>query len=1194
MPEKNPHISLPLDRLVPRVLGVTKEALETWPEDIQDLAVDLAGELFLVRYNPFISAADVRESVDKRFVQANTILTPEYSLLLGQAIKAYWKQYDEDTAFRQQLKAEVLTFMEDAGILDGPHNLVECSTDATDLRMELPLMVLAPGDTAQVQRIMRLAGEMGFALIPRGGGSGLTGGAVPARKRTVVLSMSRMKKILSVDPGNMTLCVQSGVITLQAIQAAKEKNCLFTVDPASKASSSIGGNVSENAGGPYAFEYGTTLDAIYSYKMVTPQADIIEVKRVDHPRHKILPDETAVFQVTGESGQVLETVSLPGSTIRGTDLGKDVSNKYLGGLPGVQKEGVDGIITEACFILHERLAHSRVLVLEFYGRSMHNATLTIQGVVALRDKIRLEGDLVKISALEEFGSKYVKAIEYQKKSSKYEGDPISVLTVQLDSDAPDVLEQSVADIVAITDAYDGVDVFVAKDEKEAELFWEDRHKLSAISKHTSGFKINEDVVIPLEVIPKFSDFLEMLNLHYLARAYRTALQEVTRMPGFPDADEFISMEMQFASEVLRGKKSLSETNDQELEVQAYFFFTDLKNRYPKFYTAIEAIHKDMLARRVIIANHMHAGDGNCHVNLPVNSNDPEMLAQAMEAADKVFEKVMELGGAVSGEHGIGITKIAFLEEDKIAALKAYKQQVDPSNILNPGKLVARGLDVEPYTFSFNRLIKDIKKTALPDKDKLTTLLGNIQVCTRCGKCKQVCPMYYPEAGLIYHPRNKNISLGALIEAIYYSQVHHGRPTQDLLDRLRKMTERCTTCGKCTAACPVKINTAGAILDMRDFLNEKGSGGHGLKSKVLHFIAAKPQERMPAMAKMAAWGQAVGNNLVGIIPKSVRDKIANPLLHGTGPVTGFKNLVETLHLEQGSIFVPAPGSGASGETVFYFPGCGANLFFRSIGMAAVHMLLRSGISVVMPENHMCCGYPLLASGYQDAYRKNRARNIEAIGELFVRARNEGLEIKSVLTACGTCREALHGYDIGVIAESNIPHFDVTQYLLGRLPERTSKGMAPAEKLLYHASCHAEWSGVPLGKASELYRQNVAQLLDAQVTVSPGCCGESGLGAMTSPDIYNRIRHRKQEQLAGDVNGAPAETLPVLVGCPSCKIGIKRCMLRLGRKQPVFHTLEYLAMVWDVRWRRTFKRALAGAKVEGRKRVVVFKEKTAKGS
>jgi len=445
-------------------------------------------------------------------------------------------------------------------------------------------------------------------------------------------------------------------------------------------------------------------------------------------------------------------------------------------------------------------------------------------------------------------------------------------------------------------------------------------------------------------------------------------------------------------------------------------------------------------------------------------------------------------------------------------------------------------------------------------------------------------MYQPERGLIYHPRNKNISLGAIIEAIYYSHVHHGRPSAELLQSLRKMTERCTTCGKCTAACPVKINTAGAILDMRAFIDEKGAGGHGLKSKALHILAEKVEDRAPLAAKAAALGQAFGNHLVGLLPGPWRSRFSSPLMHGSGPITGFKNLAEALHLDKGGIFIP---ERPTGEAVFYFPGCGAALFWRTIGMSAIHLMLRAGVSVVVPERHMCCGYPLLSSGYQDAYRKNRARNIETLGEIFVKAVNEGVKPQAVLTACGTCREALSDYETEVISGGHIPHFDVVQYLLARLPERTGGGIAVPSRLVYHAACHAEWAGVSLTKAPEMYRQAMADLTGAKVDISPGCCGESGLGALTSPDLFNRIRLRKQEQLLKDLGQAQGEAQPILVGCPSCKIGIKRCLLRMGRKQSVYHTLEYLAAVWDgPKWKRTFHKALAQARQDGRKRVVEY--------
>ncbi len=176
--------------------------------------------------------------------------------------------------------------------------------------------------------------------------------------------------------------------------------------------------------------------------MVLANGRTIEVKRKAHPRHKILPDDVAVFEIYSEDNTLMDVVKLKGDEIRGTGLGKDVTNKYLGGLPGVQKEGVDGIITEACFVLYKQLPFSSTLCLEFFGKTMENSMLVIKDLVRLRDEIRRKGDKVKMSALEEFGAKYVQAIEYKKKSKVFEGDPISVLLIQLDSEDIEPLEEA--------------------------------------------------------------------------------------------------------------------------------------------------------------------------------------------------------------------------------------------------------------------------------------------------------------------------------------------------------------------------------------------------------------------------------------------------------------------------------------------------------------------------------------------------------------------------------------------------------------------------------------------------------------------------------------------------------------------------------------------------------------------------------
>jgi len=349
MPLIGPHISISDERILTRVLGLTASPEEggfaQWPDGVRELAMSLAAELFLVRYNPFVDADLVRESVERKLSIARPSLSGEFPRVLAAAVAAFWERYEADQAFARELKARLEEFMPEEGIGEAAHTRIECATDATDLRLELPLFVLFPETTEQVRKIVLLANELGFGVIPRGGGTGLTGGAIPMFSRSVVLSLARFKKIIDVDPDAMLLTAQAGVITLDAIKAAAEQNLLFTVDPASKAGSTLGGNISENSGGPFAFEYGTTIDNIASFEMVTPTGELITVRRKDHPGHKIFEGESAVFEILDERGALKDTVTLAGTDVRGAGLGKDVSNKYLGGLPGVQKEGVDGIIT---------------------------------------------------------------------------------------------------------------------------------------------------------------------------------------------------------------------------------------------------------------------------------------------------------------------------------------------------------------------------------------------------------------------------------------------------------------------------------------------------------------------------------------------------------------------------------------------------------------------------------------------------------------------------------------------------------------------------------------------------------------------------------------------------------------------------------------------------------------------------------
>ncbi len=188
MLSKGPHISIDSAGLVPRILRIAEQEFAGWPESVRRLTMELAEELFLVRYNPFISAETVRKSVNDRFELSRRGLAHHYATSISEGITMFWSAHESDTAFRKEIIARLSSFLPKEDIDASPYSLVADATDATDLRLELPLLVVTPKTPEAVSRIVRLANDMQFAIVPRGGGSGLTGGAVPARKRSVVLS----------------------------------------------------------------------------------------------------------------------------------------------------------------------------------------------------------------------------------------------------------------------------------------------------------------------------------------------------------------------------------------------------------------------------------------------------------------------------------------------------------------------------------------------------------------------------------------------------------------------------------------------------------------------------------------------------------------------------------------------------------------------------------------------------------------------------------------------------------------------------------------------------------------------------------------------------------------------------------------------------------------------------------------------
>ncbi len=738
-------------------------------------------------------------------------------------------------------------------------------TDATDWRVEYPFVVLFPDSEDEVQGLVAGCIELGLTIIPRGGGTGYTGGAVPLTARSAVINTEKLERLSPIERIALrgraepvpTIECGAGVVTRRVMDAAEAEGLVFAVDPTSADASCIGGNVAMNAGGKKAVLWGTALDNLVSWRMVTPDAEWLVVTRQDHNLGKIHDAAVATFELSwyGPDGKTLrrsELLAIPGTAFRKAGLGKDVTDKFLAGLPGIQKEGCDGIITGARFVLHRMPNAIRTVCLEFFGQ-VRDSTPAIVEIKRYLDGLGTGASpsRVMLAGLEHLDERYVKAVGYATKAKRH-GRPKMVLLGDIVGDADDAVARAASEVIRIANAR-GAEGFVAVSAEARRKFWLDRARTAAIARHTNAFKINEDVVIPLDRLGDYTDGVERINIE---RSIANKLALCDALEAFfaggalahawgPDDEARPAAEL-LAAKVDEARSLVAATRArwQDLldRIDATFsvlqdhsvtvsWKVELKAPLEEIFAGLVfapvmakciAIHREVLRSRVFVALHMHAGDGNVHTNLPVNSDDYAMLKEANAAVARIMALARSLGGVVSGEHGIGITKLEYLTEAELAPFAAYKRKIDPDGRFNAGKLL-RG-EVLPadltnaYTPSFSLIGHE---SLILEASEIGGIAESVKDCLRCGKCKPVCSTHVPRANLLYSPRNKILAASLLIEAFLYEEQTRRGISLRHFDEFSDVADHCTVCHKCKNPCPVDIDFGDVSIAMRNLLRKQG-------------------------------------------------------------------------------------------------------------------------------------------------------------------------------------------------------------------------------------------------------------------------------------------------------------------------------------------------------------------------------------
>ena len=1163
-------------------------------------------------------------------------------------IEKFKSSFEKSWDLRRLVSKRLRKFTKSQNIRFDSFSRASHVTDATDWRVEYPFAVIYPDREEEISGIVKACVDLGFSIIARGGGTGYTGGAVPLHPRTIVINTEKLNQISDVefrkleglDKKEPTIFAGAGAVNKQVAEKAASEGWVFSVDPNSNYACTIGGNIAENAGGKKAVLWGTTVDNVYWYRMVDPNGDWLEVTRINHNLGKIHLQENVTFEAVWKKGGMVpekapvlrtKTYSFKGSSARKPGLGKDVTNKYLGGVPGLQKEGCDGIITSARFIVHKMPAVTQTVCLEFYGAA-GNAGPAIYEISQL---FEFHPENVMLAGLEHLDDRYLRAINYAPKSGRGIF-PKMVIVGDIIGDSDESVSKYVEKVRQIALKGNG-DTYVAKTPEARHQFWAERSKTSAISKHTNAFKLNEDVVIPLDKIGDYTNAVERFNIccsiankiemieaveSYLSGSLKLG-KLATASGGFsekellsqhvPLAQVFLSKvkaEWKYildhldvdASTAVEALENLGRRRDETLPkdlsemtlldlVQSHDLRISWKKEvlhelndifagdaFENVRLEINRIHDKVLRGRVFIALHMHAGDGNVHTNIPVNSDNVEMLKKANEGVAYVMGVAKRLGGAISGEHGIGMTKIEFVEPGEFDDFYHYLEEADPFDRFNRGKLRPEANLSIAYTPSFNLLGHE---SLIMQKSEARQISDEIKTCLRCGKCKPVCTTHVPNANLLYSPRNKIIATSLLLEAfLYEEQTRRGVSLKHYAD-FEDISDHCTICQRCQKPCPVKIDFGHVTMLMRDMLHEKSKDRfHPAKAAGLKFLELETPLAVRAVRKGLIEYGFKAQRVAADALKLASAKSARRPGFSTGKPTIREEVIHMVNRKlpkemvpttarklldiEDSKFIPViknkelAASDKPRESVFYFPGCGNEKLFSQVSIAVLGILYDLGVQIILPPGYRCCGHPQKGNGLSQKGDEIVTRN----RVLFHRVANtlNYADISTVLVSCGTCLHQLREYNF----ESIFPGcrvMDVHDYL-------AEKGVSATggynTRYIYHDPCHTPLKeSVPIETVNALIHPKDG----SRIVISERCCGESGTFAVARPDIASQVRLAKEKSLKTAARHLGEDgfsgNLKILTTCPGCLQGMNRYSEAM-KAQAEFVVIEMMRSKYGDGW------------------------------
>lgn len=537
-----------------------------------------------------------------------------------------------------------------------------------------------------------------------------------------------------------------------------------------------------------------------------------------------------------------------------------------------------------------------------------------------------------------------------------------------------------------------------------------------------------------------------------------------------------------------------------------------------YFKGIQALFEKHAVRYVTYG---HIAKGLMHTRPLLNLKNIRDVDLLKTLADEMFELVHGLGGVVSGEHGDGRLRSAYIRRqypDIYDLFSRVKNLFDPEGVFNPEIKTSHDPDLVSRHLRFGG--EYIRKYHLPlhlvwDEG----FADEIEKCHGCSKCTTVtpatrmCPVYKFNRSEAAAPKAKANVLRALIsgavdEAVLFEQA------------FQSVIKLCANCGSCHRECPSGVNIPKMAIEARAAYVRK--------------FGPRPADRLLTGVESAA-------RLIGGLSqpfKPVGDlKI---LRRGIEKLTGIAADMDYIPFAARPLSRSAkPHIGAQGPTVLYFAGCYATYIRPEIGRAALRVMRAMDFTVHLPEQH-CCGLPMLSKGMLPAARQKIQRNLKRWGELIH-------QVDHVVVTCSSCALALTSEWRDVDSDPRIASVAEKTILLSSLVSRHADRLeltAMPATMAYHSPCHLKVQADPGGSLKMLgYVPGLRT-----IPLKSHCCGIAGTWGMAAENFpTSKTLGRHLMQLPEWTQASAGIT-----DCPTCRIQMEQ----FGT-QPIFHPIEIVA-------------------------------------